>query len=532
MILVRDITFPLSYKEEDCLIKIAKHLRVSKDNIKSYEYYRKSLDLRDKDNIFFVISFVVDITNTKKVHLGKKDKYIDYQKVHPLIKKEKLSLDYSPVVVGFGPCGLFLSLYLARKGLKPIAIEQGGAIDKRDKDVEEFLKSGKLNHWSNVQFGEGGAGTYSDGKLTTSVNSELVRLILEEFVFHGAPKEITYLAKPHIGTDCLRNVVKNIREEIVSLGGQVFFDHQLVDIKVQDGQIKSALVQNKDGVIEISTATIFLALGHSARETFKWLYEKGIRMEKKAFAMGVRVEHYQKTIDEIQYGKFINHPALQPADYKIITHLDNGRTVYSFCMCPGGEVICASSEEGCLVVNGMSNYKRDSKYANAALLVNVNKEDIPGDSPLAGLDFQKEYEKKAFEIAKEYRSIAQHIPDFLEGNKSLEINRDYSYKRGLIAGDISTYLPDFVSASLKEGLLKIGKIMPRYIADEGLLIGLESRSSSPLRILRDDDYLAIGYSGLYPCGEGAGYAGGIVTAALDGIKVAQSFCKKIGNVLK
>ena len=530
MLLVSNLVLDLDSSSEDIAAKIAKVLNVPKSRIKSFEYYRKSIDARNKESITIVGSFLVSLDSEKGVRLGRKAQKVDESKLHPLISRENLALDHQPAVVGLGPCGLFIALYLARKGLRPLVFEQGKDVDSRNKDVEEFLKSGKLNVSSNIQFGEGGAGTYSDGKLTTSSNGELVKLVIEELIKAGAPKEIGYLNKPHIGTDLLREVVKNIRQEICSLGGEVYFEHQFVDLIIKDDEVQGLIVENHGKKKEFKTKAVFLAIGHSARATFEMLYSKNIAMEKKAFAMGVRVEHYQETINKMQYGRYADNKNLPPADYKIVKHLDNGRTVYTFCMCPGGEVICASSEEGGLVVNGMSLHGRSSNFANSALLVNVNPNDIEGESPLSGIYFQRKYEQLAYHHL--YKAIGQNMADFLENKASKELNRLSSYRLGLIPGDVSTYFPTFISESLRLGLKEIGKQLPSFIGEDGLLIGLESRSSSPLRIVRNSDYESLSLRGLYPCGEGAGYAGGIVTSAVDGIRAAQSFCKKIVAVLE
>lgn len=530
MIELRNLIVELDDNNEIIKGKIAKKLHTNLDNIISIECAHKSIDARDKSHVFFVESFYIKLKNEK---LRFNNKILKVNKnVHPIIKKENLSLDYRPLVVGSGPCGLFLALYLARKNLRPILIEQGKCIEERNKDVQEFIDTGRLNTKSNVQFGEGGAGTYSDGKLTTSSNSELVRIVIQEMINHGGPEDIYYLSKPHIGTDILRDVVIKIRNEIISLGGSVLFEHELVDVVIKDNAVVGAIINNNGKDIKVTTKSVFLAIGHSSRKTINMLYNKGIEMSKKPFAMGVRVEHLQEMINKAQYGNYYKHPSLWPADYKLITHLDNGRTVYTFCMCPGGEVINSSSEEGGVVVNGMSNYKRDSVFANSALLVNVTPSDIPGDSPLSGLEFQRKYEAAVYNLSNSYKPVIQTVGDFLSDRKTTDISREISLKDKVYYGSIDTCLPSFIIEALKCGIIEFDKHLKGFADKDAVLIGIESRSSSPVRIERNSEYSTTRVSGLYPCGEGAGYAGGIVTAAVDGIKVAQSFCKMIGNVIK
>ncbi len=532
MILIRDIVIGLDDDEFAIKRKIAKQLHINDSQINKYEYAKKSIDARDKKSIVFIGSFYVCLDNESKIRFNNKIMAIDQDSIHPCIVKEELNTDYSPVVIGAGPCGLFNALYLARKGLKPILVEQGKCVEERTIDVEHFFATGELNPQSNIQFGEGGAGTYSDGKLTTSSNDVHVRTVLEEFVHFGAPKDILYLSKPHIGTDKLRIVVANIRKEIIQLGGKVHFETEFVGYNTNDGRLDSVIVKNKDGEETINTQAAFLCLGHSSRKTFVMLNEKQITMVKKPFAMGVRIEHLQEEINKAQYGDFYNHPRLGSADYKLIIHLPNERTVYTFCMCPGGEVVAASSELDGVALNGMSNYQRDSMFANSALLVNVTVDDIPGASPLSGIEFQRKYEQKVFQLAGGQKAIGQRVGDFLAKQTTSTLNRPSSFRPAITLGSIDDCLPNFICDSLRQAIPLLDKRLRGFANPDALLLGIESRSSSPIRIVRNEKYQSVDLVGLYPCGEGAGYAGGIVTSAVDGIKSAELFCNEVARMLE
>lgn len=527
MIRINNVHIPLDYSDETISKKAAKELRIDKNAIKSASIFRRSVDARKKDSIYFLCSIDVEL-NINENSLLKKCK--NAVKVTPYkyeIKEWKSGA--SPVVVGMGPAGLFAALILAQSGAKPILIERGRDVDSRHDDVQKFWLTGKLDTSSNVQFGEGGAGTFSDGKLNTGTKDVRQRKVLEEFVKHGAPNEILYNAKPHIGTDNLKITVKNIREEIISLGGTVLFETKLTGFNTKDGEITGAVVekQGKNDVIE--TDNIILAIGHSARDTFEMLFDKGIPIEAKSFSVGARIEHLRKKIDCSQYGKFAGNKNLGAASYKLNTHLPNGRGVYTFCMCPGGKVVNASSEENMLVTNGMSEFARDEINSNSALLVGVSPDDFNSGSPLAGMYFQRELEKKAYMLGGgNYNAPVQRVEDFINNTKSNHIGEvkpsicpDYELS------NLNTILPEFFSESMKQGIKDMGRKLSGFDDGDAVLTGLETRSSSPIRILRNNETLeSIKLKGLYPCGEGAGYAGGIISAAVDGIKCAEEIiCK-------
>ena len=484
---------------------------LNKYKTNKYKILRRSIDARKKEDVKVIYKLAIDTP----LNLKNEKKYVE----------EKISLDYPkwnkkrPVVIGFGPPGIFASLYLARCGANPIIVERGSTIEKRVENVNDFLNNKKLNPNSNVQFGEGGAGTFSDGKLTTNVKNPLIKFILNEFYIHGAHEDILYEAKPHIGTDVLRIVVENIRKEIISLGGTFYFDHQFLDVKKINADLE-VYVSNLEPII---TNDLLLCIGHSARDTIKHLYnDLKIEMEPKAFSMGVRVEHPANLINESQYGKF--YKDLPPAYYNLACHLNN-RGIYTFCMCPGGYVLASASEPNTIVTNGMSNNKRDNINSNSAILVDVLPKDYYKTSVLDGLDYQEKYEKKAFEISGDYKAPANLIKEFLNG----DIANDFrsvktTYPHGVKFADLSKCLPDFVIEGLKGGIKEFDKKLKGFAYDDGILIGIESRSSSPVRIKRDENY-ETSIKGIYPVGEGAGYAGGITSAALDGLKVAMKIAK-------
>lgn len=512
MILINNVKLPLDTDFENLKPQVEKIIKFKIENV---YLYRKSVDARKKDNVHFCCSVLVETKN--ETALLKKNKnattYINEEYEWQTAKSESKT---SPVVVGFGPCGMFCALALARAGLKPLVIERGQDVDTRMKDVEAFLQGGNLNTESNVQFGEGGAGTFSDGKLNTGIKDPRCRAVLKEFVYHGADKKILTDAKPHIGTDVLVAVVKNIRKEIISLGGKVLFGTKLEKINTYNNKVSSIIANGR----EISCDTVILATGHSARDVFEFLRDSGIDMERKAFSVGVRIEHLQEDINKALYGEFYNHPSLSAADYKLATHLENGRGVYTFCMCPGGEVINSSSEENKLVVNGMSYSRRDGKNANSALLVGVTPEDFSGEDVLAGCEFQRKIEQKAYSIcngAVPVTTVGQFVFDeaFKLGEVVPTVKPKYSF------ANFSEIFPTYIIESLKLGILEFDKKIKGFANKNAVLTAPETRSSSPVRILRNKEFQSINLKGLYPAGEGAGYAGGIMSAAVDGLKIAE-----------
>ena len=514
----------LSIEEDNSLIKkkVAKKLRIKEEDIHSLKVIKESIDARKKDDIKF--NYCVDITCDNEKSVVKKInnnnvKLEDENKEEKFIYGNK-KLKSRPVVIGFGPAGIFASLTLAKHGYKPIVFERGEDVDKRTETVEKFWDTGELNLNSNVQFGEGGAGAFSDGKLTTRIKDKRCTFVLEEFVENGAPEEITYVGKPHVGTDILKGVVKNIREKIKKLGGEVHFNSKLEKINVEDGKLKSIIINGK----EIPCECLILAIGHSSRDTYEMLYNNKVLMEQKPFAIGVRIEHPQDIINKSQYGKYANHPKLKAADYRLTYQSKKeNRGVYSFCMCPGGVVVGAASEEGRLVSNGMSYHARDLENANSALVVTVGPDDFKGEHPLAGMEFQRHYESLAFKLGGgNYKAPVQLIGDFLNDKKSTKLGSVIpTYKPGFEFRELKECLPKAVVDTLKEGILVFGKRIDGYDMYDGILTGIETRTSAPVRILRDEKLQSVSVKGLYPTGEGAGFAGGIISAAVDGIKASE-----------
>ena len=488
--------------------------KIKQEEIKEWYIYKKSIDARKKEDIYYNYSINIKLKDDKK---EKKIGKIKEEK-WPNIEVKRKS-QYNPIIVGMGPAGLFAGLLLIENGIKPIIIERGKCVEERIKDVENFAKNRKFKTESNIQFGEGGAGTFSDGKLNTGNSTNIYsQKVLNEFVKFGAPKEILYTAKPHIGTDNLRKIVKNIREYIISKGGKVLFNTKVTDFEIKNGKIK-AVICEKD---KIETDTVILAIGHSARDTFKKLHELGVQIQPKNFAIGTRIEHLQKDINRAQYGENVKLN-LPVADYKLVYHAKNGRTCYTFCMCPGGQVMASNSEENSIVTNGMSNFARDGENSNSALLVNVTVDDYYKNSPLDGMYFQESLEKKAFELGgKNYNAPVQRVEDFLEGHKTKEFGRiKPTYMPGVTGADLNEILPQFVSETMKEAIVELDKKLHGFADKDAVLTGVETRSSSPVQIIRDKESLnSVNVKGLYPCGEGAGYAGGIMTAAIDGLKCA------------
>ena len=486
---------------------------IAEQDIEEFKILRESIDARKKDHIFFLYQVYIKLKDNRE-DLLQLDNVSLYQAPEP-ISYPQWKEELPPVVVGFGPAGMFAALFLARCGAKPVIIERGSRIEERKAEVAEFLQHKKLNPNSNVQFGEGGAGTFSDGKLNTNVNSEYNQFILNEFYQHGAPEEVTYQQNPHVGTDYLSKVVKNIRTEIESLGGEFHFN-TIFDAFEKKGEELSVHCNNDKTFV---TSHLLLGLGHSARDTIRMLHAHGVLMEPKGFSIGVRMEHLQRDINRMQYGQAAN--LLPPASYKGVVHLKD-RGVYTFCMCPGGTVMASASEEGTIVTNGMSEHKRDKANANSALLVSVGPEDFLQGSVLDGIDYQEKYEQLAFRMAGDGRAPGNLVGEFLKGQIATRHRKVVpSYPHGLYYGDFSRCLPDYAVNALREALPLLDRKLPGIANVDTVLTGVETRSSSPVRILRNDERIS-SVSGIYPIGEGAGYAGGIMSAAIDGLKTAIS----------
>lgn len=530
--MLRISNIKLGIDEDVSLIKnlIIKKLRIKESELIKYFIYKESIDARKRGKIDFVYTIDVELKNEGKI-LKNNIKDVVEIKEHKYIGVEMGSekIKNRPIIIGSGPAGLFATLLLAQKGYNPLMIERGLDVDNRSRDIDNFWDNRKFKNNSNVQFGEGGAGTFSDGKLTTRIKDIRCRKVLNELVNFGSPEEILYSYKPHVGTDILKNVVKNIRNEIIRLGGEVKFNSLVTDIIIENNAIK-AVVVNSEEVIE--SDNVILAIGHSARDTYKMLYKRGVRITQKPFAIGARIEHPQELINKTQYKEFYNHPRLGAADYRLIEHTSNMRTAYTFCMCPGGMVIASASNEGEVVTNGMSEHARDQVNANSAFLVNVLPSDFGSDDPLAGVLFQEKYEKLAYELGGcNYNAPVQLVGDFLHDKVSTSIgNVEPSYKPGYTFVDLRECLPQFVTDTMKEALQKLDNKLNGFAMNDAVLTGVETRSSAPIRIVRDEDSLqSVNVSNLYPCGEGAGYAGGIVTAAVDGIKCAEKIIERYSN---
>jgi len=514
MIRIRQIKVPVT-SDINLETAISKKIKVSEKDIKKIKIHKKSLDARKKPNIFWVYEVDIEIDNEDKYLNINNDIIktpIEVYEVKTIGTKE---MKNRPVIIGAGPAGLFAAYLLSGNGYNPVIYERGEKIEDRVKTVEEFWQTGTLNKNSNVQFGEGGAGTFSDGKLNTLIKDErfIMRKVYETFVECGAPEEILFLNKPHIGTDILRNVVVNMRNKIISMGGEIHYNSHFNDFELENNKLSKIKINDE----WIDCENLILAIGHSARDTFELLYNKKINMESKPFAVGLRIEHPQELINENQYGK--NYPSfLPPAEYKLTYTTNSGRGVYTFCMCPGGYVVNASSEENRLVVNGMSNNLRDTENANSAVIVTITKDDF-GDSPLDGMNFQRKLEEKAYKLGN--------------GNIPIQIFKDYTNNQITALGNIkpitkgkysyanlNKIFPEYINESLKEGINNFSSKIKGFNSDGALLLGVESRTSSPIKILRNENFIS-NIEGIYPCGEGAGYAGGITSSAMDGIKVAE-----------
>ena len=525
MIRIREISLPPEHNISQLPFEAAQALRISASKIRKLTIVRRSVDARKKPDVRIVYTVDVAVDGSENKILkqsGCKRASLANNKYYKVPKCDKTPT-HRPVVVGFGPAGMFAGLVLAMAGLRPLILERGEDAVSRHEKVQKFWETGKLDPKSNVQFGEGGAGTFSDGKLNTGVNNPRIGWILEQFVKMGARENILFDAKPHVGTDVLLTVVQNLRQKIISLGGEVRFNAQVTDIQQENGALTGLIINHNETV---PCDQVILAIGHSARDTFTYLQETGIPLEAKPFAMGVRIEHPQQVIDASQYGQY--NPVLPPADYKLVKHLE-GETVYTFCMCPGGYVVAASSEEGGVVTNGMSYADREGENANAALLVTVNPKDFPSQDPLAGMHWQREIEQKAYSVGGgSYAAPAQTVGDFLNGRSSVGAGSvKPTYRPGVTWCDLHEVLPAKITDALKEALPQLDGNLKGFAHPDSVLTAPETRSSSPVRILRDETRQSVGLRGLYPAGEGAGYAGGIMSAAIDGMQCAEALIENL-----
>lgn len=514
MVRINQVKLPIDYNDQKIVEAISKKIGVSKGDVLSFKLVKRSLDARKRPNIFFNSTLDVQLKNEQK-HIKRKklqavsEKHYKYPTAIPKGR---------PIIVGFGPAGLFAAYLLAEVGLNPIVFERGEDVDTRTETVQKFWLEGILNEASNVQFGEGGAGTFSDGKLTTRSKDPRAKKVMEILVEHGAPEEILYSNKPHVGTDLLKGVVKSMRERIRLNGGEVHFGTKVTSF-ILDERIKGVVTEKGDA---FESDHVIVAIGHSARDTYEVLYDLGLSIEQKPFAMGVRIEQHQETIDLNQYGSLEHRKHLGASDYKLTYKASNDRSVYSFCVCPGGMVVASASEQGGLVVNGMSEHARDQKNINGALLVQVKTEDFGSDHPLAGVAFQRKYEQLAFELGgKGYRAPAETVGSFLSQQTNEVKQIIPSHQPKVLMTSIEKCLPPFVVTALKEGIVDFGKKIEGFDDPNAILTAIESRSSAPIRMFRCFETMESNIKGLYPVGEGAGYAGGIVSSAIDGLKVAE-----------
>lgn len=526
-VIINQINGGLNESEKSIILKAVKMVGLKENDVKSAGINKVSLDARKQSNIHFVYSVYVELNDKKterKLLKNKQCRLVSDSCINPVLSENKKNGEI--VVVGFGPAGMFCGLVLAEYGYNPIILERGSDVDKRIQDVNSYWSGGELNVNSNVQFGEGGAGTFSDGKLTTRINDPLCRYVLEKFTEFGAPEEILVKAKPHIGTDNLRNIVKSIRERIIKLGGKVVFNSKFDDFTIKNNYIDKIIYNNSE---QISTAAVVLAIGHSARDTFELLNKKQIFMQPKPFSVGVRIEHRQTDVNESLYGKHAENPKLPVGEYQLSYRNPEGRGVYTFCMCPGGHVVPAASEENTIVTNGMSNFSRDGENANSAVVVSVSEKDY-GSGILDGMYFARKIERNAFEVMCDKKTApATTVKGFLNGTPSIKSNIIPTYDRGIYECDFEKIFPKTVNEMLKTGLNCFSKKMKCFADGNAILTAPETRTSSPVRITRTENMNSLSAENLYPCGEGAGYAGGIMSAAVDGVRTALMIMSKIGN---
>jgi len=523
MIRVPNLKVPLGQGEQQALALALRRLGISQGQVSSWRVSRKSVDARDKRNIQFVYTLDMKYTGNEQALLKRAGKWAQAVPETPAWNIPKISAPHRPVVVGFGPCGIAAALYLAQAGLRPIVLERGAPVAQRLRDIGAFMREGRLNPQSNLQFGEGGAGAFSDGKLTTGIKDPLCALVLQTMVKHGAPESILYAARPHIGTDRLPQVVTSLRQRIEELGGEVRFHAQFTGLETADNHVTQVTYLQNSTQHVLPAQRVLLALGHSARDTQTQLHQQGLVMQFKPFSMGVRIEHPQTLIDRAQYGASAGHPDLPPAEYHLSARTRDGRGVYTFCMCPGGRVVGAASEPGYLCVNGMSRYARDGRNANSALLVDVRVEDYDHGHALDGFAYQRQYEQAAFLAGGgAYWAVAQRVEDFLAGRPSVAFGQvKPSYLPSVVPGDVAALLPAFVANGICDGIAHFDRQLRGFAMADAVLTGVETRSSSPVRVLRDERRMS-SIAGIFPAGEGAGYAGGIMSAAVDGLRSAQA----------
>lgn len=520
---INQLELPIGFDKENLAEILSKKIKVDKSRLLNVSLSKLSIDARDKNALCYKASIIFDVT-------GKFD-YRKFKNIQPYIEEKSIPLKWSGgdkniIIVGSGPSGLFAGLALSESGAKVTILERGYDMQNRKKAVDLMMEKGELSEVSNIQFGEGGAGTFSDGKLNTGIKSKYIKDVLNTFYKFGANENILYDARPHIGTDILSKVIVNMREHIKSLGSKVLFEHKLTNIKCQNGEIKSVEVQTPNGIKELPCDILILAVGHSSRDTMRMLFDKHIELKQKPFSMGFRIEHLQEDINKAQYGTSALSKKLPPADYHLVEHLEDGRVVYSFCMCPGGVVVPAMSERGTIVTNGMSYNARDKVNSNSALLVGVNTSDFPSSQPLAGLEMQEKYERYAFNKTGSYRATVQRVGDFLDNKPTEKLGKvQPSYTPGYVLGSVEDMLPDYIINSIRKALPRLGKKIQGFDDKDAILTGVETRSSAPYQFVRDNEMMS-SIKGIYAIGEGAGFAGGIVSSAVEGLKCASIICNK------